>query len=42
VVICHYFDIPRRYSVDIALVQIISASIGQVIDALQDVLNGFP
>lgn len=36
-----YFDIPRRYSEDIDLVQIISAPIGQVIDALQDVLNGF-
>ncbi|HAR49052.1 hypothetical protein ER57_01980 [Smithella sp. SCADC] len=37
-----YFDIPRRYSEDIDLVQIISSPIGQVIDALQDVLNGFP
>lgn len=36
-----YFDIPRRYSEDIDLVQIISAPIGQVIDALQDTLNGF-
>ena len=36
-----YFDIPRRYSEDIDLVQIIPAPIGQVIDALQDVLNGF-
>lgn len=36
-----YFDIPRRYSEDIDLVQIISAPIGQVIDALQDALNGF-
>lgn len=36
-----YFDIPRRHSEDIDLVQIISAPIGQVIDALQDTLNGF-
>jgi predicted nucleotidyltransferase component of viral defense system len=36
-----YFDIPRRYSEDIDLVQIISAPIGQVIDLLQDALNGF-
>lgn len=36
-----YFDIPRRYSEDIDLVQIIAAPIGQVIDALQDALNGF-
>ena len=36
-----YFDIPRRYSEDIDLVQIISAPIGRVIDTLQDVLNGF-
>ncbi len=36
-----YFDIPRRYSEDIDLVQIISAPIGEVIDTLQDVLNGF-
>jgi predicted nucleotidyltransferase component of viral defense system len=36
-----YFDIPRRYSEDIDLVQIIPATIGQVIDALQEVLNGF-
>jgi predicted nucleotidyltransferase component of viral defense system len=36
-----YFDIPRRYSEDIDLVQIIPAPIGQVIDALQDSLNGF-
>ena len=36
-----YFDIPRRYSEDIDLVQIIPAPIGQVIDALQEVLNGF-
>jgi predicted nucleotidyltransferase component of viral defense system len=36
-----YFDIPRRYSEDIDLVQIISAPIGQVIDALQGELNGF-
>jgi len=36
-----YFDIPRRYSEDIDLVQIIPAPIGQVIDTLQQVLNGF-
>jgi len=36
-----YFDIPRRYSEDIDLVQIISAPIGQVIDTLQQLLNGF-
>ena len=36
-----YFDIPRRYSEDIDLVQIISAPIGQVIDLLQSALNGF-
>ena len=36
-----YFDIPRRYSEDIDLVQITPAPIGQVIDTLQDLLNGF-
>ncbi|OPY17356.1 MAG: hypothetical protein A4E69_00019 [Syntrophus sp. PtaB.Bin138] len=36
-----YFDIPRRYSEDIDLVQIIPAPIGQVIDTLQEFLNGF-
>lgn len=36
-----YFVVPRRYSEDIDLVQIISAPIGQIIDAMQDVLNGF-
>lgn len=36
-----YFDIPRRYSEDIDLVQIIPAPIGQVIDALQEALKGF-
>jgi len=36
-----YFDIPRRYSEDIDLVQIIPAPIGQVIDSLQELLNGF-
>ncbi len=36
-----YFDIPRRYSEDIDLVQIIPAPIGQVIDTLQQLLNGF-
>lgn len=36
-----YFDIPRRYSEDIDLVQIIPAPIGQVIDTLQELLNGF-
>jgi len=36
-----YFDIPRRYSEDIDLVQIISAPIGQVIDTLQEFLYGF-
>src|SRR5665647_187586 len=30
-----YFDIPRRYSEDIDLVQITPAPIGQVIDTLQ-------
>lgn len=36
-----YFDIPRRYSEDIDLVQIVPAPIGQVIDALQSLLNSF-
>ncbi|MDI6726613.1 MAG: nucleotidyl transferase AbiEii/AbiGii toxin family protein, partial [Smithellaceae bacterium] len=36
-----YFDVPRRYSEDIDLVQIVPAPIGQVIDALQELLNGF-
>jgi len=36
-----YFDRPRRYSEDIDLVQIVPAPIGQVIDALQALLNGF-
>jgi len=36
-----YFDIPRRYSEDIDLVQIIPAPIGQIIDTLQGLLNGF-
>lgn len=36
-----YFDVPRRYSEDIDLVQIIPAPIGQVIDTLQQLLNGF-
>jgi predicted nucleotidyltransferase component of viral defense system len=36
-----YFDIPRRYSEDIDLVQILPAPIGQVIDTLQQSLNGF-
>jgi predicted nucleotidyltransferase component of viral defense system len=36
-----YFDIPWRYSEDIDLVQIIPAPIGQVIDSLQGLLNGF-
>lgn len=36
-----YFDVPRRYSEDIDLVQIVSAPIGQVIDTLQELLNGF-
>jgi len=35
------FDIPRRYSEDIDLVQIIPAPIGQIIDTLQGLLNGF-
>ena len=35
------FNIPRRYSEDIDLVQIIPAPIGQVIDTLQEFLNGF-
>ncbi|MCG6537410.1 MAG: nucleotidyl transferase AbiEii/AbiGii toxin family protein [Syntrophales bacterium LBB04] len=36
-----YVDRARRYSEDIDLVQIIPAPIGQVIDALQELLNGF-
>ena len=36
-----YFDIPRRYSEDIDLVQIDPAPIGQVMDTLQELLNGF-
>jgi len=36
-----YFDISRRYSEDIDLVQIIPAPIGQIIDTLQGLLNGF-
>ncbi len=36
-----YFDMPRRYSEDIDLVQIFPAPIGQVIDTLQELLNGF-
>lgn len=36
-----YFAVPRRYSEDIDLVQIIPAPIGQVIDTLQALLNGF-
>lgn len=36
-----YFDFPRRYSEDIDLVQIIAAPIGQIIDTLQQSLNGF-
>jgi predicted nucleotidyltransferase component of viral defense system len=36
-----YFNIPRRYSEDIDLVQITPAPIGQVIDTLQELLNGF-
>ena len=36
-----HFGISRRYSEDIDLVQIMPAPIGQVIDALQDSLNGF-
>lgn len=36
-----YFDVPRRYSEDIDLVQIVPAPIGQVIDTLQELLNGF-
>ena len=36
-----YFDIPRRYSEDIDLVQIVPAPIGEVIDTLQALLNGF-
>lgn len=36
-----YFDIPRRYSEDIDLVQISPAPIGQLIDSLQKFLNVF-
>ena len=36
-----YFDIPRRYSEDIDLVQIVPTPIGQVMDTLQELLNGF-
>ena len=36
-----YLDIPRRYSEDIDLVQITPAPIGQIMDALQELLNGF-
>jgi predicted nucleotidyltransferase component of viral defense system len=36
-----YFDIPRRYSEDIDLVQITPAPIGQIMDNLQALLNGF-
>jgi len=36
-----YCDIPRRYSEDIDLVQIAPAPIGQVMNALQEQLNGF-
>jgi predicted nucleotidyltransferase component of viral defense system len=36
-----YFSIPRRYSEDIDLVQITPAPIGQIMDALQDLLNVF-
>lgn len=36
-----YFNVPRRYSEDIDLVQITPAPIGQVIDTLQELLNGF-
>ena len=36
-----YFDVPRRYSEDIDLVQIIPAPIGQIIDTLQELLNDF-
>ena len=36
-----YFDIPRRYSEDIDLVQIDPAPIGEVMDTLQELLKGF-
>jgi len=36
-----YFDIPWRYSEDIDLVQIVPAPIGQIINALQELLNSF-
>lgn len=36
-----YFNIPRRYSEDIDLVQITPAPIGQIMDTLQELLNGF-
>jgi predicted nucleotidyltransferase component of viral defense system len=36
-----YFDIPRRYSEDVDLVQIAPAPIGQVMNTLQDQLNSF-
>jgi predicted nucleotidyltransferase component of viral defense system len=36
-----YFKSPRRYSEDIDLVQITAGPIGAVLDALQNVLNGF-
>lgn len=36
-----YFNIPRRYSEDIDLVQITPAPIGQIMDSLQELLNEF-
>jgi predicted nucleotidyltransferase component of viral defense system len=36
-----YFNTPRRYSEDIDLVQITPAPIGQIMDTLQQLLNGF-
>lgn len=36
-----YFSVPRRYSEDIDLVQITPAPIGQIMDTLQELLNGF-
>lgn len=36
-----YFNIPRRYSEDIDLVQITPAPIGKIMDTLQELLNGF-
>jgi predicted nucleotidyltransferase component of viral defense system len=36
-----YFSLPRRYSEDIDLVQITPAPIGQIMDTLQELLNGF-